>query len=423
MLKGLNINLALVNLFLGFLGYPLIVLIGTGFGIEESQIVTIPFRYAYLLFSLLYLAFNVFYFLNKKFNINFFLFNLFWALYILRLVYDVYFRDIEANQFSNNNVILGFALGVSFLPALNMQYITKNSIERFYKVLFPTLLIICILSIPFAFKSLEESFRAIGGVGLSTISYGHYGASLVIISLFRIVKHKFLGKVLSIAGVIVGLVIMGLSASKSPFASLAVVLVFYLLSRLSIKRFITIGILLSALLFSFQVYLSFLVEKGSGFVLRFERFIESGDALRFQLYNEAVNEFIEHPFLGNQFVLENGIGAGIYPHNLVLESFLALGIIGGTLFLFLVGKSILISYDSIKRLNSLSWISFLFIQYLVFGMMSGGIYNSNLFWIFLILTLSLANLKNDNDTTPEVQLIVIENNISTKSMSKQKALN
>lgn len=396
-MRSLSNNLAFINLFLGILGYPLVVLIGTSFGIEESQVVTIPFRYTYLFFSLLYIAFNLFYFNNKKYNINFLLFNIFWALYIIRLIYDVYFRDIEANQFSNSNMVLGFAMGVSFLPALNSQYISLKAIERFYKILFPTLLVISILSIPFAFKSLQENFRAIGGVGLGTISYGHYGASLVIISLFRILKHKIYGKVLSIAGVIVGFVIMGISASKSPFASLAVVLFFYLLSRLSIKRFITIGILLTALLLSFQYYLAFLVEKGSGFILRFQRFFESGDELRFQLIKEAMHEFIENPFFGNQFVLEKGVGAGIYPHNLILESFLALGVLGGILLLVIIGKALVISYENINKINSLSWIVFLFIQYLVFGMMSGGIYNSNLFWIFLILTFAIVNLKPENE--------------------------
>ncbi|MCK7519046.1 MAG: hypothetical protein MZV64_15635 [Ignavibacteriales bacterium] len=196
-------------------GYPLIILIGTGIGVEESQIVTIPFRYAYLLFSMIYLSFNVFYLCKQRqFNINFFLFNFFWILYILRIIYDVYFRDIEANQFANSNVILGFALGVSFLPAFNSQFVTIKGVERFYSILFPLLLIISVLSIPFAISSLQENMRAVGGVGFGAISYGHYGASLVIISLYRFLKNKFVGKLMSISGVIVGFVIMGLSASK-----------------------------------------------------------------------------------------------------------------------------------------------------------------------------------------------------------------
>ncbi|MCK7519045.1 MAG: hypothetical protein MZV64_15630 [Ignavibacteriales bacterium] len=151
-----------------------------------------------------------------------------------------------------------------------------------------------------------------------------------------------------------------------------------------------------------------MIEKGSGFLLRFQRFVESGDALRFQLYEEAIKEFLNHPIIGNQFVLENGIGAGIYPHNIFLESLMALGFIGGILILILLFNSLKICYYSIKELDNYSWIRLLFIQYFIFSMMSGGIYNSPLLWIFMALNFAVDKF-NKTDNLEKITIQPVKN--------------
>jgi hypothetical protein len=64
---------------------------------------------------------------------------------------------------------------------------------------------------------------------------------------------------------------------------------------------------------------------------------------------------------------------------------MALGIFGGILMGVLILKTVVLSYFTLNNLSEYSWITLIYIQYLVYGMFSGSLYSSNYFWAFLVL--------------------------------------
>jgi O-antigen ligase len=75
------------------------------------------------------------------------------------------------------------------------------------------------------------------------------------------------------------------------------------------------------------------------------------------------------------------------------------GILGGIPFVVLVLISISKCYKFIKERHGASWILLLFLQLIVFGNFSTGLYTSQDFWILLFFVLSMGKIAK-----PEVKL-------------------
>ena len=114
--------------------------------------------------------------------------------------------------------------------------------------------------------------------------------------------------------------------------------------------------------------------------------IESGqDEVRETLLKASFHEFLQSPILGNAFLIQNYQFEGSYPHNSIVESLMATGAIGGGVFILLIWKVFTKAIKLIKNRSSLSWISFVFLQYLIFSFFSSNLYSNQLFWILLVL--------------------------------------
>ncbi len=404
--KLLN-QLYVINLVLNIVGFYVINIAGTFLNVDNSNIINAPFRYGFLLFSLVLITLNILFVRKRKEIIRpFLLINIFWVLYLIRISVDILLFDIKLpldNPFIN---YFGFAFGVCFLPSLNTQFINIKSIDKFYKYLFPTFLFLAVISIPIALTSLQEFSRASGGVGFQTLSYGYFGSAVTIISLFRLLNTKstITKHLINIIGIIIGTIIMGLSASKGPFFGLFLILIIYFFSKLSFRKFLVFGsIIIIGIVYS-SYYFSFTTTIGSSLEKRLNKFAEEGDQNRLLLYENAINEAIDNPIFGNHFVIEDGFGTGVYPHNFIIEAFMAMGIFGGILFLVIVAKSFIITYKVLNNYQEYSWIPLLYLVYLFRGMFSGALYNSGFFWVLLVLLFFLNRIMKEKK---------LENNIRT----------
>jgi O-antigen ligase len=135
----------------------------------------------------------------------------------------------------------------------------------------------------------------------------------------------------------------------------------------------------------------FAVDKGGSFL---DRFLLAGDEFDTQgqsrgfLVQTTLSLVLESPFTGVGLEIPD-IG---YPHNLIAESFLPLGIVGGLLFSILYVVCI---FKSIKLLTNSSgewgWLGILFIQYAVISLSSGSLYASSLFWYLLFASIGIDN--------------------------------
>lgn len=366
-------------------------------GISESSL-SIQYR-VFILGLSLFLIFKTFFskYLGRVDVNQLALFFIFWIIYSIRIVNDLYFDPIKLYLDTPASNYSQFAFGVVLVPSIAIILIIQTYdinlkwvLKWVYRSLFIT------LSIALYFRSGSEAVgRDAGDINVGIILFGQFGATLAILSAYFLVKEKY--KVISsmfyVLSFMLGVAGIFVSASKSPFVALiAVLLLFFALWYRNLKSLfimILVGTILS--IYSLEIG-SFLNNYfNSNFLERLLYAIEiGGDKAREGLLYAALNEFIESPVFGNALLIQKENMEGSYPHNLLVEAFMATGIIGGSLFTLWLLKCLKMAVLAIRSHSENSWIALLFLQFLIFGMFSKNLYSNDLFWFFSILIISSA---------------------------------
>lgn len=335
--------------------------------------------------------------LKKKVGSGFVLVFSFLFIFLIRVFYDLYLRESlimwgDRNATYYMQILLGFVV----LPVVALSYINYRNLNfkyifsRIYAVLFIMLFISII-----ARSGSEAHGRDVGDIDIGVLVYGQFGATLSILSLYRIfnAKEKSL-KLLYLCGYVLGFLAIFISASRSPLVALLIVSLLYIFIKTN-KAYATlllasISLFLYVTFYDMMEYLNTVFR--SNFFSRIIYAIEEGKTGREGLVSTGVSEFFDSPFFGSSFLLQTGIAPGIYPHNLIVEAFMATGIIGGMIFVFIIIASVKKSFKLLKINSEVSWISLLYFQYLIFAMFSGSIYTSDLFWVYTVLLIGMTAL-------------------------------
>ena len=114
-------------------------------------------------------------------------------------------------------------------------------------------------------------------------------------------------------------------------------------------------------------------------------FYDSGldEARRFSFYG-AWNDFLTSPIIGNHFV---GSYDNFYPHNIILEVMMSLGVVGLFIFLRIILR-VYINFRNVftGKFNTQTLHLFLFgLCFILISLTSGSIVASPEFWAFFIL--------------------------------------
>lgn len=110
------------------------------------------------------------------------------------------------------------------------------------------------------------------------------------------------------------------------------------------------------------------------------------DTERTKLLTDSWKAFVKHPLLGA------GIEPlGQYPHNLIVESFLAIGIVGGMVFVSLVLISTIAAWIVLRTDRTHFWIGLLFVQHMIWAMLSGSLYGSAATWCLMAAVVARAS--------------------------------
>jgi hypothetical protein len=390
-----------------FCGYGLISFLVTN--AESSQIFTVPYRAIALFLNLIFLlkhlkiirlgkfpkTKNTLRSLSKKI--------IFWPLLLLiiaysfRVLYTIFTYASTSALIQTPENYAQFWFLISLLPALNFLFLDRTKSERYLFIawLMHAFMGVAILLLQPSSSSFFVTTGRLSGEALNPISLGHYAASLAIMSVFIWLRTKksslllfgqprFRYVYLLTAGI--GTVGMLLSASRGPIIAEVLCLTLILLStkKLNFGFLVTVVVLLGGMLISLSFVSDSLTTVSERLFLVSDE-IGVGDGAKSEygrgnLGALALNAIQKYPLIGAGIELPNGYG---YPHNLYLESFLAMGIVGGLVFCGLV------FYVALKSVQILSyrhpkaewgWLGALFIQYLVNGAFSGSLYASSLFW-------------------------------------------
>ncbi|MCP4971760.1 MAG: O-antigen ligase family protein [Arcobacter sp.] len=313
--------------------------------------------------------------LKKKY---FIIFLFFWFLLLTRIVFDTTVYP-ESLRFPISKYY-AFALGVSFIPSLSFINFKKKIdvliLGKFIVImLFPLLLFVLF------FEPYTEinNFVRLGSHRFHPIMIGHLAVTSIIVSSFVLRREKekvfLIGLFLNI---LLSLIVLFNTQSRGPQLAFLIVLIFIVISQIRNNRsfifqkrtILTLGLFLIIFIYFFPVLFE-----------RLQFTFNSGDGRLLQ-WKLGVEQFLSSPIYGSGLEIPK---FNIYPHNIFIEGFMATGILGGLLFLYLILKPLILVLKNIFSTKE-KLLSILFLQYFIASMFSGAIiYNFALWYLSIII--------------------------------------
>jgi hypothetical protein len=385
------------------LGYPMIALLATllGLGAETGKL-TILYRVVVLGLALYVIVANMRYPLGGRLNgllVTFFL------LYIARLLYDWWIVDLAG---ASNALLFFFMLVVAPSLACMLAGTHAASDDQFAKLLLVLGSVFCIGTLAAQFTGLAYNPWADHGretnrlafEALNSISLGHAGAITFITSFYLFVEGRlsFYWRLALWTGFTVGGSVLVVANSRGPIIALAIALAGFFALRLRRLSYVMPILILAPLIISSDNELISNI---------FDRFVEQ-DPFQVNLSNldrlhsqdAAIASFFKYPIFGEHY-LDPALGAGAYPHNIVIETAMALGLVG----LSVLGAMLAYAWTQILQFYNRSHplLVMLFVQQFVAMQLSGALYGADAFFMLLGLALTARNVASQSAVAVQPQ--------------------
>lgn len=392
MKKSLRISVLFQFIILwSLVGYPFLASITTAFGMNN----TVP---SMILRGLVAIAAGALLFL-RPIRVNngkvLTLFLLFWLAYFLRLTVSLHLLQEPTSGVAGNYWI--WAVGASFLPSLAI--LLGFNLVRLDQLL-PSLVSILIVSILLFIvfgntfnintDGIISDINRWNTVVMNPISMGHLGVTAVLvgISIFTIGPKVRNMRLLGTAAVVLGTLMAFLANSRGPIVALLLTLALLFIARGRRRTTLGLGVVLALSSVALLLLQQDALFGAGGVLTRFGTIGSTEDLSylsRYISFNGAINQFLGSPFFGDG--IEERI-TQFYPHNVILEAFMATGIIGGIPFLMLVLGAVHAAWRLVRMGASTAWVGLLAVQYIVGGLFSGAIYQSAVMWVCIALVFS-----------------------------------
>jgi O-antigen ligase len=391
-LMGVFSNRAATHYIVGWsiVGFPLLALVTEALG-QPSTTASIVFRALAAAAAVLLLI----RYPPPNNRIAALLFLMFWSAYLVRLTITTIWDNQHLSQESSFYWV--WSVGACFLPAMAI-FLAYRYAKLSY--LFPCLIVATAVAIILGLVTGDFTFARSDGTltdinrlnvaSLNPISMGHLGVTGVLLGLSAFMAPAPRPSIRAAAIILIafGGLLTVLSNSRGPFVAVAFCVTVLFVTKPLDKRLVRFGIPLVALLFAAVIYQRDFIFSDAGFVARFTDVFEESDRSAFGrvvAYEGALNQFAENPLFGDSLEERR---TRYYPHNIILEAFMATGLIGGLPFLALIFLAVARSWQLVRRRGPEIWIGLLTMQYIVAGMFSGAIFTSNTMWVLIALALS-----------------------------------
>jgi len=382
-------------------GYSAVLMVAAALEVP-SRGFTIPYRLTFLAFCILLL------FRSRRTIIGnlrqswlMIAFSTFWVLYGLRLLLDIYIEPVELRLSPLDYLYL--SLGGSLIPALAFGATPPSrELPRVFLILAVFGGITTLVSTWMFRDFIGVNIGRIGtektDIALGALSIGYMASSLAVLGFFMIIQRRSRQSVLGGAALVsIAFVPLAISASRGPVTAITSCLLIHLIARIRTGKPAWSLLLALGLAGSSSLLYELLVLTGSNLVSRFDQLTQDGMSvsdLRIRLWIDAWSQFLASPLLGSG--LEEKLTL-YYPHNILIESYMATGVVGGTAFLLFLIGALHLSFKILfnKALCDMAgWIPLLFIHYSIYGMLSGAIYTNVGFWAFGIAQIAILRHSN-----------------------------
>ncbi len=402
-------------------GYGLVAIFVTDG--KQSQVLTVPYRAAVLLISLYYIYNKLFkknkdpidqfldskkYFKSRESIRMFPLIMVFMIMYSFRFFNDVYGNTVFSGNYQSYFFYLYL---ISWIPSLSFLMIDLKRPQEYLLTAQFTLLGLAILMTTRLSALRESQLGAaqgrISSEALNPISLGVFSGSLIIIAVYILLEKKssenwLLTRAIPFVSIALGLYFLIAAASRGPIISTAVCLLLLLVS--SGKKLLYVGI--PTVLAGSYVIVDFILPSLQG---------KGGSNLDRLTSAGGQSTDARGDLIGKSFELFSknwhntifGYGVEIpkegYPHNLIVESFLSTGVIGGCIFSLICLVAMIRAIDLVMSHDSWSWVAVLYVQSFLMGLSSGSLYGSAPFWYLLFAVNVLWNKKDYINTYNAIQ--------------------
>jgi hypothetical protein len=352
-----------------------------------------------LIFSIYFIIRNFAIIKKRKFVIGSFL--AFFLFYLFKLYQTIPSINLPADPFLTlKNSIYYFGFVIIPLPVvvlLSLDY-QKVSFKKFLNIIFWSLLII--FGVNFLYTNfIFESYTSNGRSGIFRSYYilvGHYGLSMVIISLYNYLFLENKGYVY-VLGILLGLFPIYVSAARSPVLALLLILFIFLILINKRKYWIYFFVILFiSFLILFIIYKSGMADNLIFFKRINAAIFERNASGRSYYLNKGIGTFFSHPVFGGNALFPDGM----YSHNLFVDILMSTGLLGMVLFIIyfkFVAQSFFKILKHIDRYKEGGIIAFFFLQYFILAQTSGNLYSSFECWYFGAAVIGLGYINFTNE--------------------------
>lgn len=368
-------------------GYPLIAAITGALGVPNAEF-AIALRAAIVTISISVLIMASGGRWRQAHKSVIILASIFWLAYSARIISQTLLFGEDLTNDPYYYWIWGF--GASALPFFALSIGVKGQIDsrKFflitYWMAFPSAVLVFLIASPTVLVGTvmidTGRFRL---EALNPISLGHLGATVLLLSYWALVfgaRWRPAFRLFIFVGMGLGAYLLLASNSRGPLLSVLVALVFMALFGAGRRR-IASALLTAALLLSFFPAVAFVEDRlGMDIMARISFGTirsEVNVVARVDLYASAAEELARHPFLGSGI---EETASGRYPHNVIIEAYMATGLFFGTIFLALCFALVALAIRLFHAAPEFGWASILFVQYFVGAQVSGALYSATTFW-------------------------------------------
>jgi len=380
------------------------------FGFSTTP-VSVGFRAFVLALSVLLILVGVSHSRRNEIHVGYFSLVFFYSIYLVRLVYDLSIKEIAlSSALQSSTYIYLFAIGSTFLPILaGLPLSGKLDFKKINNIIL-TISFIQAISIAYIFfqiygvsldaiasrhiiaTAMEESNI---GQPINPIIISRSGGYLALLIVFFKPKRLFY-KFIKYCGLVLGIVLLLLGASRGPLLALIisyllVAFLYILREKKNFKWLIRVGIgftlLLGLIYFLSLSYKELDINMLDRMISMFDGSQRSSKSeVRTVIWNNAWNQFISSPIVGNKIVENSTLN---YPHNLFLEVLMSVGLIGFIPFVISIYYAFKKGFELL--FNGYQSVFFLFFFGFISMLFSGSIFLSPEFWVTMVLIFLVKN--------------------------------
>lgn len=312
-------------------------------------------------------------------NIGVMAFLLFFGIYTVRLILHLYDgTDMRLTQVDYVTYYVIFML----LPILCAFTLTPTQEKLTTIMMFYMSIVFLLLALFVRQSQVFGSFRLTANDFLDPISTGVM-ACVACIAALKYPRQTRFAVVMrfSVFALAAGMVVA--SGSRGPLIALILIIVIYLSTAIK-KKNLFFAVLPLMMVFGYMLFnYSGNLSESIYTINRFEDATRNGteSEIRFEIYSSTIRQFLESPAWGTSIDLRD---FDTYPHNLILESLMSTGMLGGMFFIISILYALYCVFLDRKRMDL---FQLLFILFLSQAQFSGSLLTSPYFMGALLYVL------------------------------------